>query len=90
MKKREKREKGKTVRMKLKQAIKIAITKQRAKMNIHCKFCNSGNIIKRGFRKRKNDKVQLYYCRDCNRMFILKEHQKIKNRGDIFIPLFYF
>ena len=34
-----------------------------------CKYCDSGNIIKRGIRKTKQGKIQRYLCKDCNRRF---------------------
>lgn len=34
-----------------------------------CKFCNSENIIKKGLRKNKNQEIQKYLCRECNRYF---------------------
>ena len=34
-----------------------------------CKFCNSENIIKRGIRKNKNQEIQRYSCKDCNKKF---------------------
>ena len=34
-----------------------------------CKFCDSGNIIKKGFKKNKSGNVQLFKCKDCKRKF---------------------
>ena len=34
-----------------------------------CKFCDSGNIKKMGFRKTKNGQVQVFGCKDCKRRF---------------------
>ena len=42
---------------------------ERSKLNL-CKYCDSGNIKKMGFRKTKNgDKAQIYGCKDCNKRF---------------------
>ena len=41
---------------------------ERAKFNL-CKFCNSGNIYKKGTRKTKQGRVQKYQCRDCQKSF---------------------
>jgi transposase-like protein len=38
-----------------------------------CKFCGSTNIIKRGYRKRRNGKVQRFMCKDCGRRFVVNE-----------------
>jgi putative transposase len=35
----------------------------------NCRFCNSENIIKRGFRKAKNNNIQRFYCNDCKKWF---------------------
>ena len=34
-----------------------------------CKFCDSGNITKKGFRNNKAGRVQKFKCPDCNRGF---------------------
>ena len=34
-----------------------------------CKYCDSGNIIKKGFKHNKSGKVQLFKCKDCKRKF---------------------
>ena len=34
-----------------------------------CKFCDSGKIIKKGFKKNKSGNVQLFKCKDCKRKF---------------------
>ena len=39
---------------------------ERAKLNL-CKYCSSGNIIKKGMRKNKRGNTQKYQCRDCTR-----------------------
>ncbi len=36
---------------------------------IHCKLCNSINIIKKGKRKLTNSARQKYYCKLCNHFF---------------------
>ena len=41
---------------------------ERAKLKL-CKFCDSGNIIKRGIRKTKIGDVQRYQCTDCKKRF---------------------
>jgi len=34
-----------------------------------CPYCASRNFVKRGFRQKKLEKVQLYLCLDCNKTF---------------------
>lgn len=34
-----------------------------------CPYCSSKNFVKRGFRQKKLEKVQLYLCMDCNKTF---------------------
>lgn len=34
----------------------------------HCPYCQ-GKIVKRGVRKKKYEKVQIYYCKNCNKRF---------------------
>ena len=41
---------------------------ERSRLNL-CKFCDSGNIIKKGFKKNKSGNVQLFKCKDCKRKF---------------------
>ena len=36
-----------------------------------CKFCDSGNIIKKGFKKNKSGKLQKFKCNDCKRGFTI-------------------
>jgi transposase-like protein len=50
-----------------------------------CKYCGSTNVIKKGFRKRKNGKVQVYKCRECERKFVLNESgfHKMKNNPKV-------
>ena len=37
--------------------------------SLKCPYCRSENIVKRGFRKKKREEVQLYLCRTCNKVF---------------------
>ena len=37
--------------------------------SLKCPYCRSENIVKRGFRKKKRERVQLYLCRNCKRVF---------------------
>ena len=41
---------------------------ERAKIQL-CKFCDSGNIIKKGTRKNKSNNVQIYKCLECQKYF---------------------
>ena len=34
-----------------------------------CKYCDSGNIVKRGIRKNKKSNVQIWFCTDCKKRF---------------------
>jgi len=36
---------------------------------MQCPYCMSKKIVKRGFRQKKMEKVQLYLCLDCNKTF---------------------
>ena len=36
-----------------------------------CKYCDSGNLIKRGTRQNKNGIIQKYQCKDCQKRFTL-------------------
>ena len=47
------------------QSVKIL---ERSRLKL-CKFCDSGNIIKKGFKKNKSGNVQLFKCKDCKRKF---------------------
>jgi len=38
-----------------------------------CRYCNSANIVKKGYRRNENKKVQRYRCKDCGRKFILNK-----------------
>ena len=44
---------------------------------VKCRYCNSKNIIKKGKRKTKLLVKQIYYCKDCDKKFILSD---IKNK----------
>ncbi len=41
---------------------------ERAKLRL-CKYCDSGNITKKGTRKTKKGDVQIFKCKDCTRRF---------------------
>lgn len=41
---------------------------ERAKLQL-CKFCDSGNIIKKGIKKNKSGNLQIFKCKDCKRKF---------------------
>ena len=41
---------------------------ERLKLNL-CKFCDSGSIIKKGFKNNKSGKIQKFQCNDCGRAF---------------------
>ncbi len=41
---------------------------ERSQLNL-CKFCDSGNIIKKGLPKNKSGNLQIYKCNDCKRKF---------------------
>ena len=34
-----------------------------------CPYCRSQNFVKRGFRQKKHERVQLYQCNDCKKVF---------------------
>ena len=36
---------------------------------VQCKFCSGNNLVKKGFRKLKDGKKQVYYCCNCHRKF---------------------
>jgi len=49
--------------------------------NTSCKYCNSSNIIKLGFRCNKRGNVQRYLCKDCRRKFSINTGFE-KTKGD--------
>ena len=42
---------------------------ERAKLRL-CKFCDSGNVIKKGSRKNRHGNIPKFKCKDCQREFI--------------------
>ncbi len=46
---------------------KLAVTTN--VLEIFCPYCASANFVKRGTRQKKNERVQLYLCQDCQRTF---------------------
>lgn len=56
------------ISLKLRKEVKKQITISEINVNC-CKFCNSENIIQRGIRKNKNQEIQRYSCKDCNKKF---------------------
>ena len=46
----------------------MEITKKTSDLT-HCPFCKSPKIIKKGTRNKKFEKIQLYYCKFCNKKF---------------------
>jgi len=45
-------------------------SKRNMKEKIKCKFCNSENYIKKGYRKTEHrGKIQKFYCKDCYKFF---------------------
>ena len=47
----------------------IATTPKSPYNVLKCPYCRSEDIVKRGFRKKKREQVQLYLCRTCNKVF---------------------
>ncbi len=45
-------------------------------MEIKCKFCGSENVVKKGLRKLKNRKKQVYSCKSCDKRFNLDFSKK--------------
>jgi len=37
--------------------------------SFHCPYCGSTKFVKRGFRQKKREKIQLYLCYSCNKTF---------------------
>lgn len=48
------------------------------KNKINCIYCKSKNIIKKGIRKLKKRKKQVYLCKNCNKRFVLS---KLKHKS---------
>lgn len=44
-------------------------TTKKSTVCIPCAYCNSVDTVKRGFRQKKRERVQLYLCRDCKKTF---------------------
>ncbi|NCP16958.1 hypothetical protein CO134_04110 [Candidatus Kuenenbacteria bacterium CG_4_9_14_3_um_filter_39_14] len=38
-------------------------------LDVFCPYCASENYVRRGTRQKKNERVQLYLCHDCQRTF---------------------
>jgi len=49
--------------------VKKKLLKTRYGEPIHCKFCNSTNITRKGIRRLKNSIKQMYFCKDCEHRF---------------------
>lgn len=47
---------------------KKPITKPITKSSV-CPYCLSQNFVKRGFRQKKHEKIQLYLCKNCHKIF---------------------
>jgi len=47
-------------------------------MKMKCVSCGTENIVKRGIRENKREKVQLYKCKDCGKVF---NDNKLKNKS---------
>ena len=47
------------------------------KINVHCRYCNSDNVIKAGKRilKSKPEGIQAYKCKNCRKYFQLEYKQ---------------
>lgn len=51
--------------------------------NVHCKYCQSANVVKNGPRKNKSGQLnQKYHCRSCNKYFVLEDQRFVKNRDE--------
>src|SRR3990167_2946816 len=37
--------------------------------SFHCPYCGSTKFVKRGFRQKKREKIQLYLCSSCQKTF---------------------
>ena len=36
---------------------------------VRCVYCKESSVVKKGLRKKKLETVQLYHCKDCNKVF---------------------
>ncbi len=50
---------------------------KKPKIPEHCLYCESKEIAKRGFRKKKLERIQLWYCKKCEKTFT---SQPVKNK----------
>ena len=51
--------------------------------NIHCKYCQSANVVKNVPRKNKSGQLnQKYHCSACNRYFVLEDLRFVKKNRD--------
>jgi len=57
------------------------------KEKISCKYCGSGNVVKRGFRKvkTKTEKRQIFYCKNCQHKFSANLLNRKKFNADAII-----
>ncbi len=55
-----------------------------------CTRCGSTNYVKAGFRKTKNDEVQKYKCKECNREFtgVEKFHQLSEEKKELIFKMY--
>src|SRR3989344_3509203 len=37
--------------------------------SFHCPYCGSAEFVRRGFRQKKREKIQLYLCSSCQKTF---------------------
>ena len=57
---------------------------ERSKLSL-CKFCDSGRIIKKGIKKNKSGKLQIFKCKDCKRKFTTNFGFEKKQNNDSII-----
>ena len=48
-------------------------------MKVECKYCKSENVVKKGIRKLKKIKKQIYFCKNCEHKFSLGLSKKRSN-----------
>ncbi len=41
---------------------------ERSRLNL-CKFCDSGNVVRKGLKKNKSSTMQMFKCKDCKKRF---------------------
>jgi len=53
---------------------------------VFCEYCNSSNVVKKGFRHNDSGKKQKYFCHSCKKWFVEDDgFKRMRNKQEVIV-----